>query len=104
MILANVPAFYYGTSPNKFFDYIALGFPVVNNYPGWLADMITEAKIGIPIAPNDDVQFADSLIYLAENSHKRKDMGARARKFAEENFGRRHLGDVFVVELERVAR
>jgi len=35
MVLANVPAFYYGTSPNKFFDYLAAGLPVVNNYPGW---------------------------------------------------------------------
>lgn len=34
MILDNVPAFYYGTSPNKFFDYIAGGLPVLNNYPG----------------------------------------------------------------------
>ncbi|HBH37855.1 MAG TPA: glycosyltransferase WbuB, partial [Curvibacter sp.] len=33
-ILDNVPAFYYGTSPNKFFDYIAAGLPVLNNYPG----------------------------------------------------------------------
>ena len=31
MVLKNVPAFYYGTSPNKFFDYIASGLPVVNN-------------------------------------------------------------------------
>ena len=37
MVLANVPAFYYGTSPNKFFDYISSGLPVLNNYPGWLA-------------------------------------------------------------------
>lgn len=36
MILDNIPAFHYGTSPNKFFDYIASGLPVVNNYPGWL--------------------------------------------------------------------
>lgn len=104
MILANVPAFYYGTSPNKFFDYIALGLPVVNNYPGWLADMITEADIGIAIAPADNEQFADALIYLAENPQRRKDMGARARKFAEVTFDRQHLGEMFVEELERVAR
>ena len=36
MILKNIPAFYYGTSPNKFFDYISLGLPVLNNYPGWI--------------------------------------------------------------------
>lgn len=37
MVLDNIPAFYNGTSPNKFFDYISLGLPVVNNYPGWVA-------------------------------------------------------------------
>jgi len=33
MILANVPAFYYGTSPNKFFDYLASGLPVLTVLP-----------------------------------------------------------------------
>src|SRR5690606_18982018 len=41
-ILANVPAFYYGTSPNKFFDYLAAGLPVLTIYPGWVADLIEE--------------------------------------------------------------
>ena len=36
-VLRNIPAFYFGTSPNKFFDYISAGLPVLNNYPGWLA-------------------------------------------------------------------
>lgn len=43
-ILANVPAFYYGTSPNKFFDYIAAGLPVLNNYPGWLSGYQNNTK------------------------------------------------------------
>ena len=34
MTLKDVPAFYYGTSPNKFFDYVSSGLPVLNNYPG----------------------------------------------------------------------
>ena len=45
-ILANVPSFYYGTSPNKFFDYIAAGLPVLNNYPGWLSDLINDNDCG----------------------------------------------------------
>ena len=49
MILDNIPAFYFGTSPNKFFDYIALGLPVINNYPGWLAEMITNNNCGIAV-------------------------------------------------------
>ena len=53
MVLEDVPAFYRGTSPNKFFDYLASGLPVVNNYPGWLAELITEHKLGIPVPPRD---------------------------------------------------
>jgi glycosyltransferase involved in cell wall biosynthesis len=103
MILANVPAFYYGTSPNKFFDYIALGLPVLNNYPGWLADMIGEAGIGIAVKPANSEEFADALIYLAENPDERVRMGVNARKFAEDNFGRKALADAFVLQLERAA-
>jgi glycosyltransferase involved in cell wall biosynthesis len=46
MILQPVPAFYYGTSPNKFFDYIAAGLPVVCNHPGWVADLLEEHQAG----------------------------------------------------------
>ena len=53
------PAFYYGTSPNKFFDYISSGLAVLNNYPGWLADMIQENKLGIVVPPKDANAFAE---------------------------------------------
>jgi glycosyltransferase involved in cell wall biosynthesis len=102
MILANVPAFYFGTSPNKFFDYIAQGLPVLNNYPGWLAEMIEAAKIGVVVQPDNPGEFADALEYLADNPDARLDMGRRARKFAEENFDRQVLSGKWVYEVERV--
>src|SRR5690606_6162994 len=57
-VLANVPAFYNGTSPNKFFDYVASGLPVLINYPGWLADIITEVDCGYVVPPDDPAAFA----------------------------------------------
>ncbi len=65
MILANVPAFYYGTSPNKFFDYIAAGLPVLNNYPGWLAGLIEEYQCGVVVPPDSPKQFAEALLTLS---------------------------------------
>ena len=59
MILANIPAFYYGTSPNKFFDYLSIGLPVLNNYPGWLANMIQEHDCGYVVEPEDPGAFAE---------------------------------------------
>ena len=60
-ILKNLPAFYYGTSPNKFFDYISAGLPVINNYPGWLAEMIKN-NCGFIVKPNDPSMTAEALI------------------------------------------
>ena len=102
MVLANVPAFYYGTSPNKFFDYISSGLPVLNNYPGWLADMIKENHLGVVVTPNDAKAFADGLISLLDNEDYRVSCGKNARCFAESHFSRAQLGNEFVSFLESV--
>ncbi|MDJ0837712.1 MAG: glycosyltransferase family 4 protein [Acidobacteriota bacterium] len=102
MILANIPAFYYGTSPNKFFDYISAGIPVVNNYPGWLADMIGEHGCGVAVPPGHPKLLAEALCDLAENPQKRADMGNAGRKLAEAQFGRALLADRWVDYLERI--
>lgn len=93
MILADVPAFYYGTSPNKFFDYIASGLPVINNYPGWLADMINENHLGIVTKPNDAISLADGIERIMDNEELRKEMGKNARNYAEKEFSRNDLGN-----------
>lgn len=102
MILANVPAFYYGTSPNKFFDYIAIGMPVINNYPGWLAEMIEECKCGIAVEPENPSAFAEALERLADDRKMAEHMGMNARHLAERNFNRLDLANRFVDFLERV--
>lgn len=102
MVLADIPAFYYGTSPNKFFDYISAGLPVLNNYPGWLADMIKENNLGIVVPPNDTLAFAQGLIKLADDGKLRKKMGGNSRQFAEKEFSREKLAHNFVLFLEKV--
>jgi glycosyltransferase involved in cell wall biosynthesis len=102
MVLANVPAFYYGTSPNKFFDYIAAGLPVLNNYPGWLADLITEHQCGIAVAPDDPEAFADALERLAGDPDLRVRMGRNARRLAESTFDRDRHAQEFADFLEGV--
>lgn len=99
-ILANVPAFYYGTSPNKFFDYIASGLPVLNNYPGWLAQMIEDNGCGFAVPPDDPVAFADALEVAANNRDALRVMGENGRRLAEREFDRRILADRFVTWLE----
>lgn len=94
-ILANIPAFYYGTSPNKFFDYIAAGLPVLNNYPGWLADLIKQEDAGYAITPDSATQFADALEKAALNREKLKQMGKNAQALAKREFDRAKLAQKF---------
>jgi glycosyltransferase involved in cell wall biosynthesis len=100
MTLDNIPAFYRGTSPNKFFDYIAAGIPVVNNYPGWLADMIEKNQFGIAVRPVSAELLADALADMANNSVAADEMGKSARKFAEDSFNRGMLAVKFVHTIE----
>ncbi len=102
MILKNVPAFYYGTSPNKFFDYIAAGMPVLNNYPGWLADMIGEHQCGKAIPPDDPEAFADAVQWFFDHREELKAMGLRGRKLAEAQFDRDLLATKWIAALEAV--
>lgn len=102
MVLANVPAFYYGTSPNKFFDYIASGLPVVNNYPGWLADMIKENNLGVVTEPDDPESLAEGIENVIDNNQLREEFGRNARAFAEQNFSRNDLGEKFESFLSRI--
>lgn len=91
MLLANIKAFYYGTSPNKFFDYISSGLPVLNNYPGWLAEMIMKNNLGVVASPGNAEEFAEALISLSMDKAKMNVMRINARKFAEKHFDRKKL-------------
>lgn len=95
MILKNVEAFYHGTSPNKFFDYISAGLPIVNNYPGWLAEMIKEFNCGIVVNPDNPKAFADALCFMADNPLKRIKYSRNSRRLAEEKFDRKILSKKF---------
>jgi glycosyltransferase involved in cell wall biosynthesis len=100
LVFKNNPTIYRGTSPNKFFDYIASGIPVLTNYPGWLAGYINERQCGKVVPPDNPEAFADAVIDLMNQRNELKTMGSNARKLAEEVFSRDLLGKRFVETLE----
>ncbi len=102
-ILANVPAFYNGTSPNKFFDYIAAGLPVLINYPGWLGEKIQKNECGFMVPPDDAEAFATALEEAARDRDQLLAMGQRAKQLAEREFNRQNLSHQWVDVIESVS-
>jgi glycosyltransferase involved in cell wall biosynthesis len=104
MVLSNVPAFYYGTSPNKFFDYLASGLPILVNYPGWMAEMVNGNGVGLAVRPEDPVAFAEALMRMADARSATAEMGPRARNLAHGEFLRATLAQRCVSVMESAAR
>jgi glycosyltransferase involved in cell wall biosynthesis len=100
MILEDVAEFHYGTSPNKLCDYLAAGLPVLNNYPGWIAELLEANECGLAAKPGSPVAFAVAVRSLRDDRTGAAIMGRRARAVAEEVFDSDRLTGEFVQVIE----
>lgn len=82
-------------SPNKLFDSLAAGRPVVNNTDGWIKDMLARAGAGLSYHAGDAAAGAEAILALRHDEPRRKAMGARARALAETEFARDQLATQF---------
>ncbi len=96
-IYKNVPVLY-TCSPNKMFDSLSAGKPVLTNMPGWLGDLIEKNEAGVFVRPDDAADFADKAEYLAAQPELRKTYGQNARALAAREFSR----DLLAAKLEAV--
>jgi glycosyltransferase involved in cell wall biosynthesis len=82
-------------SPNKLFDALAAGKPVLINVPGWLGETIENNHCGRCLDPESPRELADTLEELAADPEICRRMGENARALAEREFARNKLADRF---------
>jgi glycosyltransferase involved in cell wall biosynthesis len=80
-------------SPNKMFDALAAGKPVLINVPGWLGETIEKNKCGRCLDGNRPQMLADTLQELAADPELCRQMGKNARELAEREFDRIKLAN-----------
>lgn len=85
-------------SPNKMFDALAAGKPVLINVKGWLGQTIDDNRCGRSLDPTGPEELADALAEFAAAPDLCREMGERARALAEREFAREKLA----AKLERV--
>lgn len=89
-------------SPNKFFDLLAAGRPVITNMRGWIRDLVQEERIGFAVAPTDPDGVADA-IDAACSGEDFAVMAANARALAEREFARDEIAERIEAVLARAA-
>jgi glycosyltransferase involved in cell wall biosynthesis len=90
------PLYRFGVSPNKVFDYMLSGRPILQASDA-ANDLIAEAQCGITIAPEDPAAFAAAVLHLRDlPPAEREIMGENGRRFVIANHDYRILASRFL--------
>jgi glycosyltransferase involved in cell wall biosynthesis len=84
--------------PNKVFDYMAAGKPVVLAIGGVIQEVLEDAQAGIAIPAGDVGEMARAVCWLADHPQEAEQMGLKGRKYVEKHFDRAELAR----KLERI--
>ena len=93
---------YKTTYPNKVFDYMAAGKPVILVIDGVIRQVIETAKCGVFSEPGNAKAMANAIYLLASNPAKCREMGMNGRKYLKENFSREKIAVKLIKLLENL--
>lgn len=91
-VLSPIPLFA-TTLPNKVFDYMGAGRPVVLAIDGPIREVVEGAGAGIAVPPGDSQALAEAVARLAEDPKLRGEMGLKGRACVEAEYERRKLAE-----------
>ena len=97
----NLPILY-TNSPNKLFDSLSAGKPIIVNSAGWTKDMVEENNCGYFVNPDNAKDLKYRIKFLQKNSQVTKEMGMNSRKLAVEKYDKGILCNEFVSIIENL--
>ncbi len=90
-------------TPNKLFDYCFSGLPIIVNFEGTTADLVTMNRIGRVSEPGCAKSLAEAIAFYLDNEDVRASDGARARELAIREYDRAIIAESFEAMLLRAA-
>lgn len=88
--------------PNKPFEYMAAGLPLLSSLRGELETLIRTNRIGFQYQAGDTASMVEKLRWLAENQATWREMGQRAGQLFEERFSAARVYPHLIRHMERV--
>ena len=88
------------SSPNKFFESLAAGIPVVQNTNGWMRTFLEQHQLGFTLSPEDPEALANTLIELDAKPQLLETMGKRAAVVAAREFDKQVLALKMITAIE----
>ncbi|MBT3315395.1 MAG: glycosyltransferase family 4 protein [Anaerolineae bacterium] len=93
---------YKATYPNKVFDYMAAGRPIVLAIDGVIREVVDAAGCGVFAEPGDTDSLAAAILSLAKDDARSREMGLVGRAYIEAHFDRAALAEKLTELLEEM--
>ena len=87
------------SSPNKFFESLAAGVPVIQTTKGWIKDYIEINNVGFNLDGNDSESLSELLIKLKNNPKILDKMKQKSKNCAIRDFDQIALSDLYLSSL-----
>lgn len=78
-------------SPNKLFDSLSAGKPIIVNSAGWTKDMVEKDNCGFFVDPEKPEMLADKLLEVKDNKTLLEEWGKNARRLSVEVYDKAKL-------------
>lgn len=91
-------------SPNKLFDSLSAGKPIIVNSAGWTKDMVENDECGFYVSPEYPQELVDKLVEVKDNKELLKKWGENVRKLSLNVFDKDLLTAKVADVLEKAAK
>ena len=90
------------SSPNKMFDSLAAGVPIIQNTLGWIKELVEKEKIGLNVLPNNSKSMSDAIEYFVRLGPKTAEFRENSLLCARTKFDRGSLSLQYYEHLKQL--
>ena len=91
------------SSPNKMFDSLAAGVPIIQNTTGWIKNLVEEENIGLNVLPKDHESMALAINSFVSKEFNLEVLRCNCKRIAKEDFDRTELSQKYLKLMKEIA-
>lgn len=90
--------------PNKLFEYMSAGIPIVSSLQGETAALLRDEDCGLSYRPGDAAGLTAALVSLVQDEARRREMGRNSQRLFQDRFRGDKIYADLIAHLERLVR
>lgn len=94
----------YTNSPNKLFDSLSAGKPIIVNSAGWTKDLVEKENCGCYVDPQNPQDLVDQICAMKDNKNLLSEWSKNARRLSIDVFDKSKLSKQMADVVERIAK